>query len=256
VKYKNLTVIGTSHIARHSLREVRELIKKEKPDILALELDKSRYRALLEKRQNIRPHHIGSLWKLGITGFLFALLGSFVQKKLGKYVGVMPGSEMLTAIKLAKKHKIHTVLIDQPIEITLRKLSGSISWREKRNFLVDILKGIFFPKQALAELGNIDLTRVPEKELIRKLLRKIKERYPNLHHVLITERNRVMSTNLANLMAGNPGKSILAVVGAGHEDEIMRLIRKLYSIRKQQSKTHKQPDTGLITYSYSVNATG
>jgi len=29
--YKNLVILGTSHIAKQSLKEVRESIKKEKP---------------------------------------------------------------------------------------------------------------------------------------------------------------------------------------------------------------------------------
>ena len=50
------------------------------------------------------------MWRVGIKGFLFAILGRWVSKKLGNLVGVKPGSEMLTAMKLAKKHKnLHVV---------------------------------------------------------------------------------------------------------------------------------------------------
>ena len=37
MKYKNLKLVGTSHIAEESLREVQKTIEKEKPDIIALE---------------------------------------------------------------------------------------------------------------------------------------------------------------------------------------------------------------------------
>ena len=49
MKYLNLTIIGTSHIARQSLQEVTATIEKEKPDIIALELDKRRFYALTHK---------------------------------------------------------------------------------------------------------------------------------------------------------------------------------------------------------------
>ena len=54
---------------------------------------------------------------------------------------------MLTAVKLAKKHKIQLALIDQDIEITLKRLSQEITWREKFNFLADIIKAVIFRKK-------------------------------------------------------------------------------------------------------------
>ena len=46
---EGITIIGTSHIARQSIREVKEAIEKGKPDIVALELDRQRLPALLRK---------------------------------------------------------------------------------------------------------------------------------------------------------------------------------------------------------------
>ena len=48
LKYKNLIIIGTSHIAKQSLEEVQRTIEKEKPEIIALELDKKRLYESLE----------------------------------------------------------------------------------------------------------------------------------------------------------------------------------------------------------------
>ena len=47
-----------------------------------------------------------------------------------------------------------------------------------------------------------------------------------MYKVLIEERNIVMAENLSALMEKNEDKKILAIVGAGHEDEILRLIKK------------------------------
>ena len=38
MNYKNLTIIGTSHIAKQSLDDVETAIEHGKPDIVALEL--------------------------------------------------------------------------------------------------------------------------------------------------------------------------------------------------------------------------
>ena len=220
MKFQNLTLLGTSHIAKQSLKEVKNVIEKEKPDIIALELDKKRLYALLHQDQ--RRVGFYDIKRIGIKGFLFSLIGSWAQRKLGQYVGVPPGSEMKTAILLAKKKKIKIALIDQDIEITLRKFSQSLSWKEKWHFLVDILKAIFWKKEALP----FDLRKVPAKKVIKTLVAQVKKRYPNIYRVLIVDRNKVMANNLQALMTHHPDKQILAIVGAGHEDDLLALLKK------------------------------
>ena len=219
MKYRNLTLVGTSHIAKQSLEDVEIAIEQGKPDIIALELDKKRLYSLFRKKQDkIRIYDIR---RIGIKGFVFSLIGAWAEKKLGKLVGVAPGSEMKKAVRLAKKYKMKIALIDQDIEVTLRKLSKNLSWKEKWNFFVDIIKAVFVKKNII----EFDLTKVPSKKIIKKLVDKVKKRYPNVYKVLIEERNSVMARNLKNLMEHNHDKKILAIIGAGHEDDILRLIK-------------------------------
>ena len=119
MKYKNLVFLGTSHIAKQSMNEVKKYIEEQKPDIVALELDKRRLNALMSKAP--RKIELRSIRHIGLKGFLFSLFGAWAEKKLGKIVGVAPGSEMKQAIKLAKKNGIKIALIDQDIEVTLTK---------------------------------------------------------------------------------------------------------------------------------------
>ena len=221
VRYNNLIIIGTSHVAKQSLEEVERVINEEKPDIIALELDEKRFYSLLDKRKK-RKISFYDIKKIGIKGWFFSILGAWAEKKIGKIVGVMPGSEMIKAVKLARKDKIRIALIDQDIEITLRRFSQELTWKEKFNFLIDILKAIFSRKE-IKEL-NIDLTKVPEQKIIEKLIDKVKKRYPNVYKVLIHERNKIMAVNLRKLMKENNEKKILAIVGAGHEEEIKRIL--------------------------------
>ncbi len=226
MKHKNLILIGTSHIAKESLEEVTKTVEKEKPDILALELDKKRFYALTH--QTKRKLKLKDIKRIGFKGFLFNIIGAWVEKKLGKIVGVEPGSEMITAIGLAKKHNIKIALIDQDIELTLRRVSNAFSWKEKFNFLVDIIKGTFFKKTQMKKMGikKLDLSKVPPKKLIKKLTKIMKKRYPGLYLVLVEERNKVMAANLKRIIQENPKKKIVAVVGAGHQEELMELIKR------------------------------
>jgi len=103
--------------------------------------------------------------------------------------------------------------------------------REKLRFLGDIFSGLIFPKRQLHELGldELDLSRVPEKKLVQKLTSMVRKKYPSVYDVLIDERNKIMANNLAGLLRTFPDSKIVAVVGAGHEEEILKLVNeKLY----------------------------
>ena len=50
MKYKNVVFLGTSHIAKQSLDEVKKYIANEKPDIIGLELDRNRLHVLMDKK--------------------------------------------------------------------------------------------------------------------------------------------------------------------------------------------------------------
>ncbi|MBI2106814.1 TraB/GumN family protein [Candidatus Woesearchaeota archaeon] len=218
LSYRNIYLLGTSHIAQESIDKVKEFIEAKKPEIVAIELDQKRVYALFqEKKLSIKD-----IRYLGIKGFLMNLIGAYIEKKLGKLVGVTPGSEMKTAIKLAKKHKLAIALIDQDISITLKKLSKSVTWREKLRFVKEIIKGLITRKP---QIEPFDLRKIPPKETIEKMVQIVKNSYPNVYNVLIEERNHVMAKNLYSLMTNNPTKTIFAIVGAGHEEGIIKIIK-------------------------------
>ena len=62
--------------------------------------------------------------------------------------------------------------------------------------------------------------------------------YPNIHKTLIEERNYYMARKLKKLMQTQ--EKILAIVGAGHEDDIMNILKENQG----------------ITYSYTINMSG
>ena len=217
--FQNLRLIGTSHIAKQSLADVQSAFNEKIPKIVAIELDKNRLAALVSKQK----HHpsIRDIAKVGINGWFFAVIAGWAEKKLGKMVGVAPGSEMLLAVKLAQMHKCTLALIDQDIAITLKRLSAQITWKEKWKFVGDILKAPFSRKKV-----PFDLRTVPGASLVKSLTTEMKKSYPNVYRVLVEERNHLMAARLAKLIQQHPDDSILALVGAGHEREILRMVEK------------------------------
>ncbi|MFA5176300.1 MAG: TraB family protein [Candidatus Nanoarchaeia archaeon] len=225
ITYKNLTLIGTSHIAIQSVNQVRTLIQEEKPEIVALELDKPRFEALMSrKKYKLRLRDIN---RFGLKGFLFNFFGALAEKKLGNLVGSKPGTEMRVATEEARAINAKIALIDQDISITLRRLSQKLTWKEKFRFIIDIIKSLF-----VKERINFDLKKVPSQKIIDKLTKTVKKRYPNFYLVLVDERNKYMAKNLYNLMQQD--NKIIAVVGAGHEQEIISEIKKWeYLVKKR-----------------------
>ncbi len=240
ITYQNLTIIGTSHIAQQSVLQVEKTLQTKEYHIVALELDRQRFMGIQEQeRKGIKLRDIK---KVGFKGYLFSLIGAYAEKKLGESVGTKPGAEMLKAIEIAREKKIQIALIDQDVQVTLQKISKAINRKVKWQFFKDILRGIFFRKKEMKRLGitNFDLRTVPESVVIEKMIQDVQTRYPSLYKVLIEERNEIMAKKLHHLIEAYPEKQIVAIVGAGHEKEIIRIIKELQKIEQKNIKNNKE----------------
>ena len=199
-----IKIVGTSHIAAQSIREIKSAFHSFKPEIVAVELDLQRASVLLSGEK--KKLSLAAIGALGVKGYLFARIGQYVQQKLGKSVGIIPGSDMKTALELAKEQKLQIALIDQPLPLTLHNFSKNLTWREKGRFVVDILKGLLFPQRQLRELGldSLDLRKVPEKELVLKMMKTLRGRYPNVYKTLVEDRNKYMVKKIVQLLRSHP----------------------------------------------------
>ncbi len=227
----NLKIIGTSHIAKQSIEEIKKTVEEFQPDIIAVELDLRRAASLMRKQNN--KVSLSEIRKIGVKGFVFVKIGQAVQQKLGKVVGVAPGSEMKTALEIAHAKKLQVALIDQPINITLKNFSKELTWREKGRFALDLLKGLFFPKRQMKKYGleEFDLQKVPEQQVINKIINQMRKQYPSMYKTIIADRDKYMVKQLVKLLREHPEKKILAVVGAGHKEGMERLLLKVDIVR-------------------------
>ncbi|MBS3140062.1 TraB/GumN family protein [Candidatus Woesearchaeota archaeon] len=221
-----LKIIGTSHIAKQSVKEIAEAMDSFNPEIIAVELDRDRALALMQNQRN--KVSMAEILRIGAKGYIFAKIGQFVQQKLGKMVGMAPGSDMKTALELARKNNLKTALIDQPIRITLKNFSRNLTWKEKGRFVGDLIKSLVMPKKQLEQfsLENFDLRKVPRAELIETMMNSLKQRYPSIYKSLVEDRNRYMVRKLVGLAKENPEAKILAVVGAGHKKGMEELFNQ------------------------------
>jgi pheromone shutdown-related protein TraB len=215
--YKNLFIIGSSHISEQSIMQVKDSFKEIVPDFVAIELDERRAASLFERK---KPNKFLLLKMLGLPGFIFYIVGELIQKNLGKIVKIEPGSEMKTALLLAKENNKSVVFIDRDIQITLTRFSKFFKVRE----LIKMVFDLFFGKKEKVEF---DLSKVPPEHIIDMALKEVKIRYPSIYKVLIEERDTYMSHRLYALSKIFSDKKILVVVGAGHVNGILENLVKL-----------------------------
>ena len=82
-----------------------------------------------------------ALKRLGVWTFMMFFLMKQVQKWLGGKVGIMPGSDMLGAVKEAEAAGIRLAFIDRDIAITMQRL-GKVPWTEKAKLVLFMIKGL------------------------------------------------------------------------------------------------------------------
>jgi pheromone shutdown-related protein TraB len=205
---REFILVGTAHVSRESADLVREVIEKERPDCVCIELDAQRFEALshrqrwenLDLRQVIRQRQLAPL--------LANLVLASYQKKLGGALGVIPGTELLEAARAAQEHEIPVALCDRDVRITLRRAWASMSLWNKSKLLAALLTSIL----DRPELDEAELRRIRNQDVISELMRELGRELPSVKTTLIDERDAY----LTHKILAAEGERVVAVVGAGH----------------------------------------
>src|SRR3989339_214771 len=205
---REIFLIGTAHISRESVELVRQVIARERPDCVCVELDEKRYEALakrktwelLDLREIIRKKQLATL-------LINMVLASY-QKRLGDQMGVKPGTELLEAVQEAEKYGIPVALCDRDVRVTLRRAWQSTSFWRKNYLLASIITSMFEE----TEITEDKLRELKESDVLSELLSELGQAMPELKRVLIDERD----TFLAEKIKASNGSRLVAVVGAGH----------------------------------------
>jgi len=214
-----ITLVGTAHVSKKSVREVQDAIEEIHPDIVAIELCQARYRAL---KGEVDETPIKDVIKSGnVYLLLMQYLMAYVQRKIGHDLGVEPGAEMLTAIDAAEERGINVALVDRDIRITMQRFWGRMKFREKLKMLFAIIGSIVGIGEEEIEIENIT-----DADIVSQLIEELRGYSPSAAEVLIDERDAYIANQLLHLR-GN----VVAVVGAGHLDGINRHLRDPSSIQ-------------------------
>ncbi len=216
---KTIYLLGTAHVSRDSVDEVASIIEEKQPEHICVEIDAGRYKVMKEG-QSWTSLNIGKVLKQGKGFFMLANLAlSSFQKRMGRESGTTPGQEMRIAIEAAEKAGIPFSFSDRDIQITLRRAWKKSGFWNKMKLLAALLSSAFSREKLSAE----DVEALKERSALQGMLEELAKELPAAKSVLIDERDRYLATNIFTA----PGKTVLAVIGAGHAGGIITTLEKL-----------------------------
>ena len=210
---KEIIIVGTAHVSKTSVEEVRSAIREARPDTVAVELCQARYDVMKNPLawQNM---DIFKVIKEKKAAFLMAsLVMSSFQRRIGEKLGVKPGDEMRAAIEEAEALGIEVVLVDRNVQITLARAWRGLSLWKKMKLIYASLLAIFEAE----EIDEKDIEKLKEKDVLTTAVEEMAKYAPTIKEVLIDERDAYMARKLSDISTGK----VLAVIGAGHMHGLM-----------------------------------
>jgi pheromone shutdown-related protein TraB len=206
-------MVGTAHVSKSSVDEVRDVIRETKPDAVAVELCQARY-DVIKNPKAWQEKDIFKVIKEKKTSFLMAnlVMASF-QRRIGEKLGVKPGDEMRAAIEEAEASGIEVVLMDRNVQVTLARAWRGLGFWEKMKLLYSSVASIF----EVEELEEKDIEKLKETDMLTAAVEEMSQHAPTIKEVLIDERDTYMAKKIADIQ----GKKVVAIIGAGHMKGIL-----------------------------------
>ena len=207
---ENLRLLGTAHVATASVEAVKQNIEEWNPEIVAVELCKSRYEALTQDRRLDKEGLLKVIKEGKAPMVLLQSLLAAEQRKLGMDEGQQPGAELLAAVEAANEFDLEVELVDRDIQTTLRRAWNKMRFKEKMGLMWALLA----EEEEEEELEFEQM--LSDKDLLTSLMEELRE-------VLIDERDEFIARKISAIRGR--GK-VLAVLGAGHLEGVSKLLRE------------------------------
>ena len=242
----NLRLLGTAHVATASVEAVKQNIEEWKPDIVAVELCKSRFEALTQDRRLDKEGLLKVIKEGKAPMVLLQSLLAAEQRKLGLDEGQQPGAELLAAVEAAREYDLEVKLVDRDIQTTLRRAWKNMRFKEKAGLMWALLADEDTDEGL--ELEEM----LADKDLLTSLMEELREVSPGAGEVLIDERDEFIARKISEIRGD--GK-VLAVLGAGHLDGVSKLLAEDVKPSEERiSELAMVPKGGrmLKTISYAI----
>lgn len=218
---ENILLVGTAHVSRTSVEEVKDAIKEFAPDIVAVELDETRHKAITRKDEWEATPFTKLLKGNTLYFFLVQTLLASYQRRMGMEEGVEAGAEMVAALQAGEEAGAEVSLADRNIATTFRRAFVSMGFAEKMRISWELMKALVGLEGRPDGPESVD--ELLDQDLISTMMEELGEFAPSIKSVLIDERDLYLSTRIREAARG--GKRVVAVVGAGHMKGIQKQLQ-------------------------------
>ncbi|MHA1882928.1 MAG: TraB domain-containing protein [Candidatus Thorarchaeota archaeon] len=207
------------HTDIESVEKARKIVLEIRPEVVAVELDKTRYHMLLDP--DPAQEEAASIPSGDVIQNMLNQISN-LERNLGSMTGSVTGTEMLVAIEAGKGVGAKIALVDRPIEATAQAMM-QIPLDEIYKF-TGVIPG------ASDDLEENDaeeiMSMLKEDGAVEDLMENFRTEFPSLARVLIDERDEYIAKALKSIMGDVKGK-IVAVLGAGHIDGVKATLNRL-----------------------------
>ena len=219
---KELILIGTAHVSRQSAEQVKEVIERERPDSVCIELDAQRYQSVMDSNKWKETDIFKVIKEKKSTLLLMNLAISSFQNRLAKQFDIRPGQEMIQGIESAKEVDAELVLADRNIQVTFSRIWHNLGWTGKSQ----LLSAIFFSIFSKETISEDELEKMKSQDTLNAVLAEFTESFPKLKTPLIDERDQYLAQKIKDA----PGNKVVAVLGAAHVPGITIEIHKEHDL--------------------------
>lgn len=216
-----IVFVPVIHTDLESVEHARETVRKERPSVVAVELDHERYTQLMN------PEEFELEEARELTGDMardFVQQLALLERNLGSLTGSGVGEEMMAAIEEGRSVGAKIALVDRPMKDTIASMMCVPLDEIYKifNMLPDASKEI--------EDGGVSalFALLKEDGAIDQLMEQFREEFPNLTEVLIEQRDEYVAEALRFILNDVEG-TIVAVLGAGHIQGVKNALERLLS---------------------------
>src|SRR5690625_2704155 len=241
---KEIILIGTAHVSKHSAEQVKEVIERENPDSVCIELDEGRYQSIMDGNRWKDMDIFNVIKEKKATLLLMNLAISSFQKRIANQFDIKPGQEMIQGIESAEEVDAELVLADRNIQTTFSRIWGNIGFKGKATLLMSVIASIF-NKETITEE---ELEEMKSQDMINVMLHEFTETFPKLKVPLIDERDQYLAQKIKDA----PGNKIVAVLGAAHVPGIRVEIQKEQDLERLTEKPPKSKWPKIIGWSIPI----
>lgn len=244
VNDKEIILIGTAHVSRQSAEQVKEVIDREQPDSVCIELDEQRYQSIIDNNKWKQTDIFKVIKDKKATLLLMNLAISSFQNRMAKQFDIKPGQEMIQGITSANENGAEIVLADRNIQTTFSRIWHNLGWTGKSQLLTSVFFSIF-SKDTISEE---ELENMKSKDTLNAVLAEFTESFPKLKTPLIDERDQYLAQKIKDA----PGEKVVAVLGAAHVPGITQEIHKDHDLAKLSSLPPKSVVPKIIGWAIPI----